>query len=308
MAAENVGVGEGLVEAFVPATTADVEPELHVHRAVGHQEGVGGGKENGVGGLGVPTGDILGGEEAVSYHLEIFFADGTAFGLDLVADDPAEVADGVNQVGNDFAGVEITVEAVTGLGQAFPEQAVEEEVEGVGRVDGVFFEPGAQAFVALPDDIGDALLHVGVEVFEGAEDRAGLGAVEDFCEELRTDEIEVVEGLAQGVGHVEGGGGKTPLRVGERGECEQAEGGGFLAEGAGGAVGLDGNAHRFKPVHQGEAEGVGEVGGEDDDLAGGDAVFEDEALDFGGDPVEELGVKAEGGIVNGELGRGNGQL
>ena len=308
MAAEDVGVGEGLVEAFVPSPTADVEPELDVHRAVGHQEGVRGGEENGIGGLGVPTADVLGGDQAVAHHLQVFFADRTAIGLDLFADDPPEVADGVDQVGDHFAGVEGAVEAVAGLGQAFPKQAVEEEVEGVGRVNGVFFEPGAQAFVAFAQDVGDALLHVRGQVFKGAEDRAGLGAVEDFGEELGADEVEAVYRFEEGVGDIERGGGESPLRVGERGQGLQALRGGVFAEGAGGAVRLNGYASPFEPVHQRKAQGVGEVGSEDDDLTGRDVFFLDEALDFGGEPVEELGVEAEGGIVNGELGIGNCQL
>ena len=133
-----------------------------------------------------------------------------------------------------------------------------------------------------------------------AEAQFSLGVMLAEGRVVAKDEVGAVNCFAKGVGDVERGGLQTPLRVGERGQGEEAERGGFFAEGAGGAVRLNGYASPFEPVHQRKAQGVGQVGGEDDDLSGRDAFFVDEALDFGGEPVEELGIEAEGRIVNGE--------
>ena len=75
LATEHIGMGKRLVKTLRPAPAADVEPELVLHRLVAHQEGVRGRQEHGVVRLQLPTPNVLGGDDAIVYQLQIFPAD-----------------------------------------------------------------------------------------------------------------------------------------------------------------------------------------------------------------------------------------
>ncbi len=61
--AEHIRVRQGLVQPFPPTLSANVEPELHVHRVVGQQIGVGRGQQHSILWLVLPGLQVLRGDD-----------------------------------------------------------------------------------------------------------------------------------------------------------------------------------------------------------------------------------------------------
>src|SRR5688572_12058278 len=89
--------------------------------------------------------------------------------------------------------------------------------------------------------------------------------------------------------------------MGERDERQEGAGGRLIIEGAGWAVGWRMKAARLEVLTEGEAERIAEIGGEDGDLAGGDAITDDKLLNGIGDPIEHLREVAVKGVAEGQL-------
>ena len=188
VAAEHVGLGQGLVEAFPPRRAADIEPELVVDRAIAHQKRVGGGKQDGILGLALPAPGVLGRHDAVAHHAPVFEAEGRRCRGCRLRHHLAELGGGLDQVGGDLAHVEPVMETVARSVRAPRRRAVTESGRagsrpglmtlrrrerrrcGVGAAC-VRGEPLAQHFIAPAEQEGEALLHRRVELLEGAQDR-----------------------------------------------------------------------------------------------------------------------------------------
>jgi len=111
MAAEHVGVREGLVEPLPPAPAPDVEPELVIDRAVAHQEGIGWCKEHRARHLGAPATDILGSHNAFLDQLHVLRSKCSVGILEPTRDDPAKTARRIDQICSDSPSITIVVEA-----------------------------------------------------------------------------------------------------------------------------------------------------------------------------------------------------
>ena len=120
MTADDLGVGEGLIEAFVPRFVADVEPKLIGDRFVAEEIGEGGRKEHGLLFFVLPTADVLGGDDPFLDHGDVFFVDVDGL-VRLVDEDGTEFFDGFDDVGSDDTGIEILMEFEAFLGDEFSE-------------------------------------------------------------------------------------------------------------------------------------------------------------------------------------------
>ena len=243
----------------------------------------------------LPTVDVLGGDDAVLDHLDVLLSQGGIPNCELriISRHPAEFLHRFDQVGDHFARVIVVVEAEPSLREHLAEQTAQEMIQFRRQARSVLLDPGAQPLVPLAQHKGETLLHLWHDLVEGCQRGTAVsGAVDDLGQQLRPHQIQAVNRLHQGVGHVKAGGADTPIWVGDGGQRQQAAGGGFVSQGARGAVGASGDVARFQPVGQREAQRVWKEGGQHNDLLRRDAFVLHQPGDLGGDPVEHFGVVA----------------
>ena len=107
--AENVRMRQGLIEAFPPATTTDIKPELIVDLPVIHQERVGRRQKHSILRLKSPALDVLGSHDTIAHHLDILLAKWLIPGV--FGRDPTELLNGLNQIGRHSRGIVVTVKS-----------------------------------------------------------------------------------------------------------------------------------------------------------------------------------------------------
>ena len=112
---EHVGLGKRLVQPLVPAWAADIQPELVIHGLVADQEGVSRCKKDRILIILLPGLDILGGNDAIRDHLNIFFADRQVRVSDRCIHRPAEFLDRFDQDSRNIGAVEVVMETEPGL-------------------------------------------------------------------------------------------------------------------------------------------------------------------------------------------------
>ena len=101
-------------------------------RSVAHQEGIGWSQENSVLRLGLPTEDVLRSDDAILDHAQILLSQGDAFGIKTIAYSPTKFSYGLNQIGGDFSGIIVSMEAEPRLRQNFTEETAEEMIQFIG--------------------------------------------------------------------------------------------------------------------------------------------------------------------------------
>ena len=229
LSAQNVRMGQWLIEALPPTGAAHVEPELHFHGPVAHQEGKRRRQQDGILLFRFPIAEILRCQHALLHQFDIFLRG--RFFCGQRAGNPPEFLHRFDEVGSHPRAVIILVEVEARLREQLAEEPAQEMIEFFHRRGAVLLQPQAQRLVTPAQQIGDSLLHLSLQAREGFQVRsAPFGTVKDFGEQLRAHQIQCLDSVNQRRGYIVARWAEAPGGMSQSGEGEQRPRRRFLAQ------------------------------------------------------------------------------
>ncbi len=144
------------------------------------------------------------GNHPVGDHLDVFLAGGKGALGQLFADHPAEFLNGLDQGCDGVGTFEIVMETKAGLAEDFAKQPVEEEIEGLVLIRQGGRQPAPELFISFTGAVGDPVAFFRRNFRKRLQGETLSAFVIDISgEQLRADQVELVNRLHQGEGEID---------------------------------------------------------------------------------------------------------